>query len=79
MIYAILHQVRQMLKDIERVFGSLVDSLSWMDPITKSMTLDKAKSIKDEIGYPPFLFDEEKVENFYEGVGEVFTHRFDNI
>ncbi|KAL0268448.1 UNVERIFIED_CONTAM: hypothetical protein PYX00_010396 [Menopon gallinae] len=65
-ISAATEKVRQMLKDIEKVFGSLVDSLSWMDPVTKSMTLDKAQSIKDEIGYPPFLFEDEKVEKFYE-------------
>lgn len=57
-----------MLKDIQSVFLTLIDSLTWMDDATKENTVDKAQSVTHEIGYADWVMNGTKVEEYYKDV-----------
>lgn len=62
------NKVREMVEDIREAFVSLVSRTDWMDEPTKSATLEKSRKMSSEIGFPKWLFDKEKLEEYYEGV-----------
>lgn len=63
-----INKVLEMLEDIKEAFASLVSKTDWMDKSTKTATLEKSQKIESKIGYPKWLFDEETLDGYYEGV-----------
>ncbi|KAK6619691.1 hypothetical protein RUM43_012448 [Polyplax serrata] len=62
------HKVLQMLKDIEKAFEEIVNSTSWMDEKTKSITLEKAQAVRHDIGYASWVTKPEKITEYYKGL-----------
>lgn len=71
-----INKVLEMLDDIKEAFASLVSKTDWMDKLTKTETLQKSQKMKSEIGYPEWIFDEESLDGYYEGVS--FTKNYCN-
>ncbi|KAG5316370.1 ECE1 enzyme, partial [Acromyrmex insinuator] len=63
-----VNKVQEMLEDIREAFGSLVAKTDWMDQSTKTATLKKSQKMEYEIGFPTWLFNEEKLNEYYEGI-----------
>lgn len=61
-------KVAEMLKNIKAAFDNLITNADWMDDETKGATLEKSRAMISAIGYPPWLFDEEKLNDYYKGV-----------
>ena len=59
-----------MLEDIRSAFASIVIKADWMDQATKLATLEKSRRMTYAIGHPDWLFDEKKINEYYEGVSK---------
>ncbi|XP_012062204.1 PREDICTED: neprilysin-11-like, partial [Atta cephalotes] len=62
-----VNEVQEMLENIREAFGSLVAKTDWMDQSTKTATIEKSKKMEYSIGFPTWLFNEEKLDEYYEG------------
>ncbi|XP_036447593.1 membrane metallo-endopeptidase-like 1 isoform X2 [Colossoma macropomum] len=51
--------VRELISRIQEAFVETLEELNWMDDKSKRMARDKAMAIKDQIGYPDFILEEE--------------------
>ncbi|KYN01734.1 Endothelin-converting enzyme 1 [Cyphomyrmex costatus] len=74
-----INKVEEMLEDIREAFASLVAKTSWMDQSTKTATLKKSKKMEYEIGFPTWLFDEEMLDEYYEGIDLTETKYLANM
>lgn len=63
-----VRKVMEMWENIREAFASLVVRIDWMDQSTKTATLEKNRKMGSEIGFPEWLFDEKKLNEYYEGV-----------
>ncbi|XP_076620842.1 M13 family metallopeptidase neprilysin 5 [Colletes latitarsis] len=61
-------KVFEMLNDIKEAFASLVSHTDWMDKQTKTATLEKNRKMESQIGFPKWLFDEDALNYYYEGI-----------
>ncbi|XP_043288192.1 endothelin-converting enzyme homolog [Venturia canescens] len=61
-------RVVEMLEDIRSAFASLVTRADWMDHATKLATLEKSRKMTYVIGHPDWLFDDETINEYYEGI-----------
>ena len=68
LIALIWKQVETMLNDIINAFGSLVDSLDWIDAATNRLIKQKSSAIRKLIGYPDWLLVPGKLSDFYRNV-----------
>lgn len=57
-----------MLNDIREAFQDSVEQLDWMDEQTKKATLDKSNNMYSFIGFPEWLFEKGKIEEYYKDV-----------
>uniref|UniRef100_A0A1B6C5I7 Peptidase M13 N-terminal domain-containing protein n=1 Tax=Clastoptera arizonana TaxID=38151 RepID=A0A1B6C5I7_9HEMI len=64
---ATVRKVESMLKDINEAFKIMVMSIRWMDEKTKRATLEKARAIKNYVGYPEWLLQPGELQKLYEG------------
>ncbi|KYM86538.1 Neprilysin-2, partial [Atta colombica] len=74
-----VNEVQEMLEDIREAFGSLVAKTDWMDQLTKTATIEKSKKMEYSIGFPTWLFNEEKLDEYYEGVNLSETRYLTNL
>uniref|UniRef100_A0A1I7WVX6 Peptidase_M13_N domain-containing protein n=1 Tax=Heterorhabditis bacteriophora TaxID=37862 RepID=A0A1I7WVX6_HETBA len=58
----------EMIKLLRNSFVELVQQNSWMDEATKSVAIDKANSMIDNIGYPELTNDIQKLDEQYNEV-----------
>ncbi|KAG5316345.1 NPL11 protein, partial [Acromyrmex insinuator] len=72
-------KVQEMLEDIREAFGSLVAKMDWMDQSTKTATIEKSKKMESSIGFPTWLFNEEKLAEYYEGIDLSETRYLANL
>ncbi|XP_058446017.1 uncharacterized protein LOC131427110 [Malaya genurostris] len=61
-------RVERMLQDIRAQFERIVMETDWMDSNTKKAALEKSKAMNSFIGFPEWILDVEKLENYYEGL-----------
>ncbi|XP_076683481.1 M13 family metallopeptidase neprilysin 5 [Andrena cerasifolii] len=61
-------KVFEMLDDIKEAFASLVSRTDWMDRQTKTATLEKNRKMESQIGFPDWLFHEDILNEYYEGI-----------
>ena len=55
---------------IRNEFEKILDTLDWMDPLTRERALAKAKAITPHIAYPPELLMDHKLAELYDGVSK---------
>jgi predicted metalloendopeptidase len=72
-------KVLEMLEDIREAFNSLLDKTDWMDRQTKIATLEKSRKMTSEIGFPEWLFDEKKLNDYYKGIDLSETKFLENM
>ncbi|VDM54266.1 unnamed protein product [Angiostrongylus costaricensis] len=58
----------EMVNDLQDAFHNMVVDSDWMDETTKARALDKAGKMLRQIGYPEFILDEEKLDDYYSGL-----------
>lgn len=58
----------EMLGDIKEAFASLVLKMDWMDQSTKTATLEKSQKMSSAIGFPEWLFNENKLDEYYKNI-----------
>lgn len=61
-------KVFEMLDNIKQAFASMVLRTDWMDQRTKLATLEKNRKMESQIGFPDWLFAENVLNEYYEGV-----------
>lgn len=61
-------KVIEMLENIREAFASLVADITWMDQSTKLATLEKSKKMAYVISHPHWLFNQDVLNEYYEGV-----------
>jgi hypothetical protein len=60
-----------MIADIQWAFSTLVRSADWMDEDSKVAAMDKAATVKQFIGFPEWLLDKDRLEEYYAGVSKL--------
>ncbi|KAM7044112.1 neprilysin [Acridotheres tristis] len=74
------HVVEEMIADIRDVFIKTLDELSWMDAETKKRAEEKARAIRDRIGYPDeIVTDDNKLNSEYQELNYKEEEYFENI
>uniref|UniRef100_A0A669E4Z5 Neprilysin n=1 Tax=Oreochromis niloticus TaxID=8128 RepID=A0A669E4Z5_ORENI len=68
-----------MIKDIREVFISNLDDLTWMDAETKKAAEEKARAIRERIGYSDNIMDDEYLNNEYKDLSYSAEEYFENI
>ncbi|XP_066603000.1 neprilysin-1 isoform X2 [Prorops nasuta] len=72
-------KVEEMVNDIKEAFSSMVKRTDWMDRKTKRVTLEKNEKMLTEIGYPKWLFEKGKLDDYYKGINLKNTEYLDNL
>uniref|UniRef100_A0A8C3V2U2 Neprilysin n=1 Tax=Catharus ustulatus TaxID=91951 RepID=A0A8C3V2U2_CATUS len=74
------HVVEEMIADIRDVFIKTLDELSWMDAETKKKAEQKARAIRERIGYPDeIVTDDNKLNSEYQELNFKEEEYFENI
>ncbi|NXH42743.1 NEP protein, partial [Dicaeum eximium] len=74
------HVVEEMIGDIRDVFIKTLDELSWMDAETKKRAEQKARAIRERIGYPDeIVTDNDKLNSEYQELNYKEEEYFENI
>lgn len=61
-------QVKVMIANLKRAFKSLVNEATWMDSTTKSIAIDKVDAMIEFVGYPDWIKNKTKLEDYYNEV-----------
>ncbi|KAH0948488.1 hypothetical protein HN011_002589 [Eciton burchellii] len=72
-------KVREMLENIKEAFTSLVVEADWMDRSTRAATLEKNRKMSSKIGFPKWLFNEDELNRYYEGIDLSETKYLENM
>ncbi|KAM9007205.1 neprilysin isoform 1-T2 [Ara ararauna] len=74
------HVVEEMIADIRDVFIKTLDELTWMDAETKTKAEQKARAIRERIGYPDeIVTDDDKLNSEYQELDYKEEEYFENI
>ncbi|XP_033885136.1 neprilysin-like isoform X1 [Acipenser ruthenus] len=73
------HMVDEMIAQIREVFIQSLDEIKWMDVETKRKAEEKAKAIRERIGYPEDIKDDAKLNNQYKDLNYKVEEHFENI
>lgn len=68
-----------MLNEMKDVLRSLVGKTKWMDYNTKIATFEKIDGMKSLIGFPNWLLEEGKLDEYYDGVETDISAHLDNM
>uniref|UniRef100_A0A4W6BZV8 Neprilysin n=1 Tax=Lates calcarifer TaxID=8187 RepID=A0A4W6BZV8_LATCA len=68
-----------MIKDIREVFISNLNDLTWMDAETKKAAEEKARAIRERIGYSDNIMDDKYLNNEYKDLSYNAEEYFENI
>jgi len=63
-----IYKVMEMLEDVKEAFASLILKTNWMDQSTKMATLQKSQKMGSDIGFPKWLFNEERLDEYYKSI-----------
>lgn len=61
-------KVQTMIDNIRYAFDNIVYEINWMDSGTKCSTLEKSRAMRSLIGFPEWILEPEKLDEFYIGV-----------
>lgn len=59
-------KVQTMIDNIRRAFDDIVYEINWMDAGTKCSTLEKSRAMRSLIGFPEWILEPGKLDEFYE-------------
>jgi len=72
------HSMNEMVKDIRAEMEKILDNIDWMDDMTRERAKDKLRTMKEYIGYPEEILQENLLEELYEdlevGAGDHFNN-----
>ncbi|KAL8198491.1 UNVERIFIED_CONTAM: Membrane metallo-endopeptidase-like 1, partial [Gekko kuhli] len=73
--------VRDLIDKIREVFIEMLDELQWMDETSKAKAQEKAIAIKEQIGYPDYILEDqnEKLDQEYTNLTFSEHEYFENI
>uniref|UniRef100_A0A3P9N4P3 Neprilysin n=1 Tax=Poecilia reticulata TaxID=8081 RepID=A0A3P9N4P3_POERE len=71
--------MEEMIKDIREVFISNLNDLTWMDEETKKAAEEKARAIRERIGYSEDIMDDKYLNNEYKDLSYSAEEYFENI
>uniref|UniRef100_A0A8C9ZJP8 Neprilysin n=1 Tax=Sander lucioperca TaxID=283035 RepID=A0A8C9ZJP8_SANLU len=71
--------MEEMIKDIREVFISNLHDLTWMDAETKKAAEEKARAIRERIGYSDNIMDDKYLNNEYKDLAYSAEEYFENI
>ncbi|XP_051895419.1 membrane metallo-endopeptidase-like 1 [Pristis pectinata] len=73
--------VKDLIDKIREVFIETLDDLEWMDPASKQKAQEKAMAIKEQIGYPDYILEEDnpKLDEEYALLNFSESKYFENI
>ncbi|KFW64673.1 Membrane metallo-endopeptidase-like 1 [Pygoscelis adeliae] len=73
--------VRDLIDKIRKVFIETLDELQWMDEASKEKAREKAMAIKEQIGYPDYILEDqnEKLDQEYANLNFSEHNYFENI
>ncbi|XP_077168912.1 membrane metallo-endopeptidase-like 1 isoform X2 [Paroedura picta] len=73
--------VRDLIDKIREVFIETLDELQWMDETSKAKAQEKAMAIKEQIGYPDYILEDqnEKLDQEYTNLTFSEHEYFENI
>uniref|UniRef100_A0A8B9FVC3 Membrane metalloendopeptidase like 1 n=1 Tax=Amazona collaria TaxID=241587 RepID=A0A8B9FVC3_9PSIT len=73
--------VRDLIDKIREVFIETLDELQWMDEASKEKAREKAMAIKEQIGYPDYILEDqnEKLDQEYANLNFSEHSYFENI
>lgn len=60
--------VKNLVKSIHKAFIGNLNSVEWMDEKTRSLAFKKAHGMHFHIGYPNELLDDNKLNDYYDGL-----------
>lgn len=63
-----LFQIQTMIHEMKNALSRLVGKAKWMDDDTKLATYQKIINMKTLIGFPDWLHEEGKLEEYYQGI-----------
>uniref|UniRef100_A0A0R3PFX8 Neprilysin n=1 Tax=Angiostrongylus costaricensis TaxID=334426 RepID=A0A0R3PFX8_ANGCS len=55
----------EIVDDLQDAFYNMVAGNGWMDETTKARALDKVRHLLRQTGYPDFILDDEKLDDYY--------------
>ncbi|XP_038058258.1 endothelin-converting enzyme homolog isoform X2 [Patiria miniata] len=68
-----------LIEDIREAFLQNLPLVEWMDDKTRARAEEKARAVKDKIGFPDWILDPVKLDEFYEGMNISTESKFDNM
>lgn len=72
-------QADEMIQEIQEAYIQMLRESEWLDEETKNSAIKKAEAIRRYVGYPDFLYDEEKLVRYYQDVlPEIRSTYFEN-
>lgn len=69
----------EMIGNIRTAFNELLNEVDWMDEHTKSLAREKAEAMRNWIGYPDDLLDNDHLNEIYENVTTDKNEYFQNV
>lgn len=72
-------KVLNMLNNIREAFNNLVRETTWMDDGTKCSTLEKSIAMDSMIGFPDWILENGKLDEFYKGIECNETTHLENM
>lgn len=57
-----------LVNSIREEYVNILKEVSWMDEVTRQAAIEKAKSMTSHIAYPDELTDNNKLEEYYDGL-----------
>nr|AMO02506.1 endothelin-converting protein 6 [Tityus serrulatus] len=69
-------EIERMIEDLKDAFDSFLTLSDWMDADTKRKAKDKLREMIPLIAYPTWILDENKLNEYYERLGEINEDEF---
>ncbi|KAJ7393583.1 Endothelin-converting enzyme 2 [Desmophyllum pertusum] len=63
-----MHRADQMVQNIREAFIENLETVTWMDSITKQAAREKAEAMFQQIGYPDFITNTTLLEEYFSGL-----------
>jgi predicted metalloendopeptidase len=58
----------EIVNNIQEQFREVLQTVDWMDEVTRKHALEKAKAMSAHIAYPDELLDDKKIDEYYANV-----------
>ncbi|CAJ0589154.1 unnamed protein product [Cylicocyclus nassatus] len=69
----------EMTDDLLETFREILGTNGWMDNGTKAAALDKANQLLSQVAYPEFILDDEKLDQYYDGLDVHYTDSYSEM